>query len=141
MDASSDSHTEVKIAWDFLPGAPTRIRERDIDAWKTPGSLVLKSVTTKVPGSSGRLNLLLPLTLWGVCLTAENEVCGITHQGDTRWEPGEGNEPWVNTKIALDFWLPNVPAMAKVAVYESGIENHVWLLRKIGEVNIPQSTD
>ena len=81
--ASSDSLTEVKIAWDVLPGAPARIRERDVDAWKTSGSLVLKSVTTKVPGSFGRLDLLMPLTVWGVCLTAEDEVCGITRQGDT----------------------------------------------------------
>src|ERR1017187_9864110 len=81
--AATNVLTEVKIAWDVLPGAPARIRERDVDAWKTSGSLVLKSVTTKVPGSFGRLDLLMLLTVWGVCLTAEDEVCGITRQGDT----------------------------------------------------------
>ena len=139
MYASSDSLTEVKIAWDVLPGAPARIREHDVDAWKTPGSLVLKSVTAKVPGSFGRLDLLMPLTIWGVCLTAEDEVCGVTRQGDTRWEGAEhGNEGWVNTKIDLDFWLPNTPAMAKVAVYESSVENNMFSLHKVGEVRISE---
>lgn len=141
-DASSNSHTEVKIAWDVLPGAPKQILERDVDAWKTPGSLVLQSVTRQVPGSAGRLDLSMQLTVWGVCLTAANEVCGIARQGDTRWEGAEGGaEGAFNTKIALKFWLPNVTAMTKVAVYESRATfesgTRVWSLHKVGEVNTP----
>jgi hypothetical protein len=142
LTASEPTHMQAVIYWDVLPGAPNRVLHNEIKNWTRPSTLTVIHIVRDVPKSAGKIPRDMPDALWIVGLSAAKEVRSIGRTDDARWfHADDGTEDSFETKQMLRVDLRNDSTITSFVLCESGYEDEKWLLRKIGEVEIPASAN